>query len=242
VYSFLDAQSKSLGSWTSSPLWKVVDGPFKLQSFTSTGEATLVPNPDYSGSPKATISSLVLLPFTSEEAIYNEIRSGGPSAVTVGSVPSQYAPQLSSLASAGYTVNKAASYSFNYFPLNFNSIAPTSPGGEQVGPIFRQLYFRQAFQHLIDQNGWINAFLSHTADATYAPIPPAPPSPLVNASAVSTNPYPFSTSAASQLLTANGWKVEPGGATTCQKPGTGTGECGAGIKAGEGISFNIDYQ
>ncbi len=25
------------------------------------------------------------------------------------------------------------------------------------------------------------------------------------------------------------------------KPGTGAGECGAGINAGEGISFNLDY-
>ena len=33
----------------------------------------------------------------------------------------------------------------------------------------------------------------------------------------------------------------PGGTTTCVKPGTGPGECGAGIKAGEGISFNVDY-
>jgi peptide/nickel transport system substrate-binding protein len=32
------------------------------------------------------------------------------------------------------------------------------------------------------------------------------------------------------------------GTTTCVKPGTGAGECGAGIAAGEGISFNVDYQ
>ena len=43
----------------------IVDGPFKLQSFTSTGQATLVPNPAYSGSPKPTISKFVELPFTS---------------------------------------------------------------------------------------------------------------------------------------------------------------------------------
>ena len=46
---------------------------------------------------------------------------------------------------------------------------------------------------------------------------------------------------AQQLLTANGWKVVPGGTTTCVKPGTGAGECGAGISKGEGISFNLDY-
>jgi peptide/nickel transport system substrate-binding protein len=234
IYKFLDTQSKKLGSWGTSPLWQVVDGPFKVQNFTSTGEVTMVPNTKYSGSPKPTISKLVELPFTSETAIFNEERSGGPKAITIGNVPSQYAPQLSQLSSEGYVVNKAASYSFNYFPLNFNN--PT------VGPIFRQTYFRQAFQHLIDQNGWINAFLNHTAIPTYSPIPLSPPSPLVSASAVSTNPYPFSVSAAKQLLTANGWKVVPGGTTTCVKPGSGAGQCGAGIKQGEGISFNLDYQ
>ena len=49
VYKFLDTQSKDLGTWASSPLWSVVDGPFKLQSFTTTAQVTLVPNPDYSG-------------------------------------------------------------------------------------------------------------------------------------------------------------------------------------------------
>lgn len=229
VYKFLDAQAKDLGTWASSPLWKVVDGPFRLQSFTSTGQVTMVPNPDYSGSPKPSIDKLVTLPFTSETAVYNEVRSSGPSALTIASLPQQYAPQVSALESEGYTYNKAASYSFNYFPLNLHN--------PKVGPIFSQLYFRQAFQHLIDQQGWINAFLNHTANPTYGPVPPSPPSPLVSASVTTTNPYPFSVSAAKQLLASHGWKVVPGGATTCQNPSL----CGAGISKGEGISFNIDY-
>ncbi len=242
VYKFLDGESKKLGSWATSPLWTVVDGAFKLQNFTTTGEVTLVPNPDFSGSPKPSISKLVELPYTSEAAIYNTIRSGGPSAVTIGSVPSQYAPQLSTLAGEGYEVNKASSYSFNYFPLNLNSSASTSPGGQPVRYVFQQAYFRQAFQHLVDQQGWINAFLFHTANPTCGPIPLAPPSPLVSTSAISTAPCAYSVADAKTLLTANGWKVAPGGTTTCVKPGSATGDCGTGIKAGEGISFNIDYQ
>jgi peptide/nickel transport system substrate-binding protein len=229
VYKFLDGQSKNLGSWPTSPLWKVVDGPFKLENFTSSGEVTLVPNPDYSGSPKPTISKLVTLPFTSEAAVYNELRSSGPSALTIASLPQQYAPQVSTLTAEGYSYNKAASYSFNYFPLNFHN--------PKVGPIFSQLYFRQAFQHLIDQQGWINAFLYHTANPTYGPVPPSPPSPLVSASVTTVNPYPFSVSAAQQLLSSHGWKVASGGTTTCQNPSL----CGAGITKGEGISFTLDY-
>ncbi len=110
-----------------------------------------------------------------------------------------------------------------------------------MGPVFRQLYFRQAFQHLIDQQGWINAFLHNTAIPTYGPIPVSPPSPLLSVD-VASNPFAFSTSAAAQLLTSHGWKVVSGGSTTCQHPGTAANECGAGITAGEGISFNLDYQ
>jgi peptide/nickel transport system substrate-binding protein len=236
VYKFLDKQSKDLGSWASSPLWKVVDGPYKLQAFDTSGKVTMVPNPAYSGSPKAT-ASVVELPFTSEAAIYNQVKSGGPSALSIAGLPSQYAPQLSSLGSSGYSVNKAASYSFNYFPLNMNSNAPTSPGGEPVRYILRQAYFRNALQHLIDQNGWIHAFLYNTAIPTCGPIPFAPPSPLVNTSAISTAPCSFSPTTAKQELSSHGWKVVPGGNTTCQNPSL----CGAGIKAGEGISFSIDY-
>jgi len=238
VYKFLDAQAKDLGTWASSPLWSVVDGPMKLQSFNTDGEATFVPNPDWSGTPKPSIAKLVELPFTSEAAIYNTLRSGGPSAATIANVPSQYAPQLSALAAEGYTVNKAASYSFNYFPLNLNSNASTSPGGEPVRYIFKQTYFRNALQHLVDQQGWIHAFLYNTANPTCGPIPLAPPSSLVNTSAISFSPCAFSTSMASQLLSSHGWKVVPGGTTTCQTPSL----CGTGISKGEGISFNIDYE
>jgi peptide/nickel transport system substrate-binding protein len=238
IYKFLDAQSKKLADWASSPLWSVVDGPMKLTSFSTDGRAVLVPNPSWSGTPKVSISQLIELPFTSEAAIYNQEKSGGPNAITIGNVPSQYAPQLNSLAAEGYDVNKAASYSFNYFPLNLNSNATTSPGGEPVRYIFRQPYFRNAFQHLIDQQGWIHAFLYDTADPTCGPIPLSPPSPLVNTSAIGLGPCSFSPSTAQSLLTSHGWKVVPGGNTTCTNPSL----CGAGIKQGEGISFNIDYE
>jgi peptide/nickel transport system substrate-binding protein len=241
VYKFLDGQSRKLGSWTSSPLWQVVDGPFKLQAFTNTGEVTLVPNSSYSGSPKPTIARLVELPFASDAASYFALRSGGPSAVTVANIPPEYAAAIPTLAAEGYDDNPAASYSFNYFTLNFNSSASTSPGGEPLRYVLRQAYFRQAFQHLVDQRAWIKAFFRGSASATCGPIPLSPPSPLVKAPAFSTHSCAFSVSAAAKLLTANGWRVMPQRTTTCVKPGTGPGECGAGIKTGEGISFDLDY-
>src|SRR5205823_2550445 len=34
IYKFLDSEGKKPASWASSPLWQVVDGPFRLQKFT----------------------------------------------------------------------------------------------------------------------------------------------------------------------------------------------------------------
>ncbi len=147
---FLDKQSKNLGSWATSPLWSVVDGPMKLQSFNSDGLTTLVPNPDWSGTPKPSIAKLVELPYTSETAIYNTVKSGGPSAVTIANVPSQYAPQLSGLEAWGTpSTRRRATRS----TTSRSTSTPTrpSPGGEPVRYVFRQTYFRNALQHLVDQ-------------------------------------------------------------------------------------------
>jgi len=39
IYNYLAAQSKSVGTYATNPLWQTVDGPYKLTSFNSTTEA-----------------------------------------------------------------------------------------------------------------------------------------------------------------------------------------------------------
>jgi len=68
-----------------------------------------------------------------------------------------------------------------------------------------------------------------------------PPTDLAT-SQESSNPFPYSVANAKKLLTSHGWKVVPSGVTTCVKPGTGAGECGAGITNGEGLSFQYLYE
>ena len=51
------------------------------------------------------------------------------------------------------------------------------------------------------------------------------------------NPFPYSVSAAGNLLKSHGWNVVPGGISTCAKPGTGAGQCGAGMPAGTKLTF-----
>jgi peptide/nickel transport system substrate-binding protein len=233
VYDFLNTQGQKIATWGGSPLWSVVDGPWKVQSTTTNGGVTFVPNSTYSGSPKAALSKFIEVPFTSESALVNQIKSQGTSSLNVAYIPSQYQPLTSSFEKEGYGVNMASSYETDFMVINHN--AP------KVGVIFQQLYARQALQHLIDQTGWISHFLHGTATPTYGPAPLAPPSPLVSHD-VESNAYPFSVAAATELLKDNGWKVMPGGQSTCQKPGTGAGECGAGVKPGQPFAFTVNYE
>jgi peptide/nickel transport system substrate-binding protein len=229
VYAFLNKLAGNVTTYGGSPFWSVVDGPWQVKSFTSTGEVTFVPNADYSGSPKPTLSEWVEVPFTDDEAIVNEIKSGGPSALTVAELPDEYLPQLKSIEAEGYTATNFTDFSVAYAPLNL--------GNPTFGPVFSQLYFRQAFQHLVDQHGWTDKILGGYAVPTYGPVPIAPPNSFADAYE-SSNPYPFSVSAAAKLLAANGWDVKPGGVDTCVKPSL----CAPGDKGPvPSLSFNLDY-
>jgi peptide/nickel transport system substrate-binding protein len=240
VYAFLNGQATRLASYGSSPVWSVVDGPWRLTSLTSDGTATFAPNPGYAGPDKPRLAKFVELPFTSAAAEFSLLRSGsasgGPSSsgqqISVGYVPANDLPQQPALQSQGYQLVRDFPFGFDYFEPNFNN--PT------VGPILRQLYFRQAFQHLVDQTGWIRAYYDGLGVPTYSPVPASPANPYSDARA-RTNPYPFSVPAARALLAANGWKVSPGGVSTCSRAGSGAGECGAGIRAGQPLDFTLMY-
>lgn len=239
VYTFLDCEAgdaacpikSQLGgvtTYANSPLWSIVDGPWKVSSFTTTGEVTFVPNTSYSGSPKPTLAKFVEVPFTSDQAIINEIKSGGPSALSFAELPDEYIPQLNSIKAEGYNATNFTTFGFSYFPLNF--YAP------KLGPVFRQLYFRQAFQHLVDAPGWLTKIADGFAVPTYGPVPLEPPNTF--ADKFEQKPvYPFSVSTAAQILKAHGWtNVGPGGTATC------SGNCGPGVVKGTQISFPLDYQ
>lgn len=240
VYAFLNGQATRVSGYASSPIWSVVDGPWKLASLTSDGMATFVPNPRYSGPDKPRLARFVELPFTSSLAEFSVLRAGsaigGPGSsgqqISVGYVPDNDLPQQPALRSQGYQLIKDFPYGFDYIEPNFNN--------PKVGAILRQLYVRQAFQHLIDQTGWIKAFYNGLGVPTYSPVPASPANPYADARAA-VNPYPFSVLAARALLAAHGWRIVPNGHSTCARPGTAPGECGAGIKAGQPLDFTLMY-
>jgi peptide/nickel transport system substrate-binding protein len=231
IFSFLTAASKSVSTYATNPLWQVVDGPYKLSAFPTTGGFTMVPNTAYSGPHTTMPSSFVGVLFTSNAAEWNAIKAGK---VDVGYVPQEDFPQIPQLKGLGYNYygmpvfgNSYVAYNFKDKTGNFNAIAS-------------QLYFRQAMQHLEDQAGQIKADFNGYGDPAYGPIPEFPRSPFLPPDAA-TNPYPFSVSQATSILTANGWNVVPEGTDTCVHPGTASGDCGAGIPAGTMLAFNLIY-
>lgn len=240
VYNYLNAQAKNLPNYASSPIWSVVDGPWRMTSFSSDGHVTFEPNKSYSGPIKPSLSKVMFAPYTTDTAEFNVLRAG--STIDLGYIPTQdiatakASDDPTSPAGANplknYNLEPWYLYSINYFPYNFNN--PT------VGPIFKQLYFRQAFQSLVDQDTIIKTAAKNYGVPTYGPVPTYPQSPLVGSTQLS-NPYPFSISKAKDLLTDHGWKVVPNGTTTCVKPGTGSDECGDGVTAGAALTFNLPY-
>ncbi|MGD1011244.1 MAG: ABC transporter substrate-binding protein [Acidimicrobiales bacterium] len=242
VYNFLNSQAKDIQTYASSPIWSVVDGPWRLVTLTDDGYATFVPNRRFSGPNKPHLAKFVELPFTSAASEFLVLRAGsavgGPGSdasgdeMSVGYVPDYDLVQSASLKAQGYQLLDWYPFQFDYFEPNFNN--PT------VGPILRQLYFREAFQHLVDQQGWIRAYYGGLGVPTYGPVPASPKNPYADANARE-NPYPFSVPAAEEILTGHGWKVVPNGVTTCVRPGRGPHECGSGIVAGEGLNFTLMY-
>jgi peptide/nickel transport system substrate-binding protein len=232
IYDFLAKASGSTSTYATNPLWQVVDGPYKLTEFNNTtGAFTMAPNPSYGGPTSAKVPSLQGVPYTSDTAEFNAVLS---KSIDVGYMPLTDVPQLNAVKKAGYHVFGYPDWGFSY--VNYNFADKTG----DFNNIINQLYVRQALAHLENQEGYIKAFFHGAGGLDYGPIPAVPVSPYAPANALK-NPFPFSVSAASTLLKSHGWKVVPGGQTTCAKAGTGAGECGAGIPAGTKLSFNVLY-
>lgn len=232
IYSYLNKASSSLGTYASNPMWKVVDGPYQLSSYNSaTGAFTMTPNAKYSGPAAKKISTYQSLPYTSDTAEYNAVRAG---TLDIGYVPLTDLPQIGTVKSKGYNVFGYPDFGWLYVTYNFKDTTG------HFNSIIKQLYIRQALAHLQDQQGVIKAFFNGAAAPAFGPLPSLPKSPYAPANALS-NPYPYSVSAATSLLSSHGWKINAGGTDVCTKPGTAATECGAGIPAGTKLAWNLIY-
>jgi peptide/nickel transport system substrate-binding protein len=229
IYDYLEKLGSSLATFGSNPLWKIDDGPFILKTFNTTNSSwTATPNPDFGGSPKPAISELEGETFTSQTAELNAIKSGAVDISTP--LDPTYVPQASTIRSAGYSF-------YGYPDLGFfDAIFNFKDTTDHFNSIISQLYARQALASLEDQAGYVAGIYKGAAVAAYGPVPSEPATPFTPPDAVHA-PYPYNPAHAVALLKSHGWNVVPGGQTTCAKPGSGAGECGAGIPKGTPFKF-----
>jgi peptide/nickel transport system substrate-binding protein len=230
VFKYLTAQAKNISSYGTNPLWMTVDGPWKLIQYQSTGYAKFQRNPDYSGPAKGNLKFFIERPFTTDTAELDVLRSGN--AIDYGYIPEQEASQSSVLSSQGFTSDVWNDWGTTYFAINFNN--------PKTGPIIKQLYIRQAMQSLINQQEFVKGPLKGYGHTNYGPVPSQPSNPYSD-SFETKAPFPYSPQAAIKLLSSHGWTVKPNGVTTCTSPGAGANQCGAGVSAGTGLSFDLDY-
>jgi peptide/nickel transport system substrate-binding protein len=229
IYDYLNKVGGQVASFGTNPLWKVTDGPFTLSSFTTTnGSFTMKPYAGYGGTPKSTVSTMSVQTFTSFTAELDAMKSGSLD-VMLNFDPSDI-PQMPSLKAQGIDVFGGPSWGWFGGILNFKDTT------NHFDKVIAQQYVRQAMTELINQPAIIQNVYKGAAVAAYGPTPSAPTSPYAPSSAT-TPAYPFNPTAAVSLLKSHGWKVVPGGTTTCATPGTGASDCGAGIPAGTPISF-----
>jgi len=226
-------EAGDLRTYTSNPLWQIVDGPWHLTGFDPvSGEVEMEPNRSYSGPVKPTISKFVEVPSTTNDQ-YTQLRDG---AVDVGLLPVSKA-LASKRSSSGPNPRAIArrfdavlqpSWQVNYAVVNFDS---NGDGGE-AGRLFHQLYLRQVLQELVDQPSIIARVDNGYGTPTLGPVPAVPDNPFVS-SAERSNPFPYGVKGAVAALRAHGWSIHPGGVDVC----TAARRCGKGVKKGTKLSF-----
>jgi peptide/nickel transport system substrate-binding protein len=181
VWSFLNSQNKDTATYATNPLWKVVDGPFRLTSYNIDGNYTFAPNPKYSGSPKPSIGELKFTEVTSDTAEYTGLKTGLysqggiPSTDLSPAVGNTFLPATNPVASTpngGYSLEPAYAFVIGYAYMNYNN--PT------YGPVFKQLYFRQALAMLDNQVGMNKAVGRGYSVSTDSGVPPEPASQWIS--------------------------------------------------------------
>src|SRR6202034_927082 len=158
--------------YATNPLWQVVNGPYKLTSFTaSTGAFTMVPNPAYGGPHAKVESNYQEVPFQSDTAEFNAVKAGS---VDLGYVPLADVPQVKGLTS---TYNEFGYPDFGWAYIAYNFKDTTG----DFNNIIDKLYIRQALAHLEDEQGYIKAFFDGAGGQAYGPVPAIPKSPYAPA-------------------------------------------------------------
>jgi peptide/nickel transport system substrate-binding protein len=248
VYDYLMAENGDMVAednahrvrWADSPIWSVVNGPWRLAGYTEEGEVTFVPNEHYSGPNPARLDEFRQVPTTSDEQEYALLTSGD--SIQIGFLPPDLGVQPGGDPTTGgpnplgekYTLVPQVLFNIRFMALNFNN--PTVAGN-----LIRQPYVRQALQSCLDQDYVTQEIYRGYGWRQNGPVPMLPVSDLVSPRLANGNGYwPFDPDRARALLADNGWDVSTT-PSVCVRPGTGHGEAGEGIPAGTTLSFLLRY-
>lgn len=224
--------------WPASPVWSVVNGPWRLKEYTLDGTVTFVPNEHYCGPVKPKLNEFRQVMIPNDEYLLAALRRGpaGQDSINVGYLPYGLGTELivdgaNPLAEHYRLVPHNLPF-LCYMPMNFENETAT-------GEIIRQTYFRQALQLSLDQDTIIRDIFHGYAYRTSGPVPLVPDgehvSPFVRA-----NPLAFDIDRARELLAGHGWDVSTVPAV-CVRPGSGPGCAGEGISAGDVLSVTVRY-
>jgi peptide/nickel transport system substrate-binding protein len=227
IYDYLNKAGGQVGTFGANQLWRTVDGPYVLSSFSPvTSSYVLKANPSYGGA-KPYASTIDGVTYTGITPMLNAMRT---QSVDIATVDFSQLTAVSSLKALGYSVFGLPDFGWAGDIWNFEDKTG------HFNNIVSQLYFRQAMAHLVNEPAIIAGIYHGAAGYAYGPIPAVPKTPYVPADAVNP-PYPYDPAAAVALLKAHGWHVVPNGQTTCADAGTAANQCGAGIPAGTPIKF-----
>ncbi|MGW7491207.1 peptide ABC transporter substrate-binding protein [Streptomyces sp. NPDC054786] len=218
AFARLMRHARQFSQFATDPLWKTVNGPWRIAQWTTAGQVSLVPNRSYRGPDRPRLDRVVLKPFTTADSEFNVLRAGG---IDYGYIPPAVMAQSAKFRERGYRIDPWEGWAVTYIVLNFQH--PTA------GPLLRQTYLRQALQHLIDQKSISRVIWHGSAAPTLGPVP---------AGLLDRDPYPYDPLRAKALLAGHGW-ADRDGTLRCTRPGHGPGECGAGIEGGRELRLTL---
>jgi peptide/nickel transport system substrate-binding protein len=242
VYDFLLAENGNMVAegnahrtkWADSPIWSVVNGPWRLKSYTEEGIVTFVPNELYSGPNPARLDEFRQIPTSSDEQEYELLKSGD--SITVGFLPPDLGAQPDGDPTKGgpnplgdrYNLVPQILFNVRYMQMNFTN--PTI-----AGALIRQTYVRQALQSCLDQDFAAKEIYQGYGWPQTGPVPVLPASDLVSPKLRHGKGFwPFDVDRARDLLAENGWDTSVAPAV-CVDAGK------AGVPLGTRLSFLLRY-
>ena len=244
VYKFLNAQASEVSSYASSPIWSVVDGPWRLTGLTTEGTATFVPNPHFSGPDKPRLAKFVELPYTICRGrvlgASGRADDGGPGIVFVvqpdlGRLCARQRPApVRSASVRGISAGRLVPLPVRLLRAELQQPDCRADPAPALLPSGLPAPCRPA--------GLDPRLLRRPRGAHLRPGAGEPCQPLRGCEGVG-EPLPVQRSDGSESShRPMAGRSSPGGLTTCARPGHGRrAECGKAIRAGEGLNFTLMY-